>query len=57
MLEHVHLNIEPGLKRRAEQASQVLELRNLAAFIRMAIAEKVTCSSVSLAGPFRFHEE
>jgi hypothetical protein len=41
MLEHIHIKIEAGLKRRAEKASEQLELRNLSAFIRMAIAEKV----------------
>jgi hypothetical protein len=34
MLEHIHIKIEVGLKRRAEKASEQLELRNLSAFIR-----------------------
>ena len=33
--------IDAGLKRRAEEAADKLELRNLSAFIRMAVAEKV----------------
>lgn len=41
MLEHVHIKIDAGLKRRAEEAADKLELRNLSAFIRMALAEKV----------------
>lgn len=41
MLEPLHIKLEAGLKRRAEQAADILELRNLSAFVRMAIAEKV----------------
>lgn len=41
MLEALHIKIEAGLKRRAEKASETLELRNVSAFVRMAIAEKV----------------
>jgi hypothetical protein len=39
-LEILHMKIEPGLKRRIEQAVEVLQLRNLSAFVRMAIAGK-----------------
>lgn len=41
MLDTLHIKIESGLKHRAEKAADILELRNLSAFVRMAIAEKV----------------
>jgi hypothetical protein len=44
MLEHLHMKLEAGLKRRAEQAADSLEVRNLSAFVRMAIAEKVNAT-------------
>lgn len=39
--EYLHVQLEAGLKARAQQAADALELRNLSAFVRMAIAEKV----------------
>lgn len=36
--ENLHIHIDAGLKRRAEKAANELELRNLSAFVRMAIA-------------------
>jgi len=41
MFDILHIKLEAGLKRRAEEASKALELRNLSAFVRMCIAEKV----------------